>query len=73
MWNALVSMIGNLVPGEGGLQLFAGITEAVFNYRMWRSIGWLLLGILLMIIGFVVWNRKAIGGAAKTAATAAVL
>lgn len=40
----------------------------VSDYRMWRSLGWLLLGIILMIIGFVVWNRKAIAGAAKMAA-----
>lgn len=33
----------------------------ISDYRMWRSLGWLLLGILLMIVGFVVWNRKAIG------------
>ncbi len=36
----------------------------ISDYRMWRSLGWLLLGILLMILGFVVWNRKAIGAAA---------
>jgi hypothetical protein len=41
------------------------------DYRMWRSLGWLVLGVILMIIGFVVWNRKAIesigAGAAKAA------
>jgi hypothetical protein len=36
----------------------------VSDYRMWRSLGWLLLGIVLMILGFVVWNRKAVGAAA---------
>lgn len=36
----------------------------VSDYRMWRSLGWLLLGILLMVLGFVIWNRKAIGAAA---------
>lgn len=39
----------------------------VSDYRMWRSLGWLLLGIVLMILGFVVWNRKAIASAAKLA------
>ena len=38
------------------------------DYRMWRSLGWLLLGILFLILGFVVWNRKAIAGVAKAAA-----
>jgi len=37
----------------------------VSDYRMWRSLGWLALGILLMILGFVVWNRKAIGAVAS--------
>lgn len=37
----------------------------VSDYRMWRSLGWLLLGIILMILGFVVWNRKAIGAVAS--------
>jgi hypothetical protein len=40
----------------------------VSDYRMWRSLGWLLLGIVLMILGFVAWNRKAIEGVAKVAA-----
>lgn len=39
----------------------------VSDYRMWRSLGWLLLGLLLMILGFVVWNRKAIASAAAVA------
>jgi uncharacterized membrane protein len=38
------------------------------DYRMWRSLGWLLLGIVLMIIGFVVWNKKAIASVGKLAA-----
>ena len=37
----------------------------VSDYRMWRSLGWLLLGILLMVLGFLAWNRKAL--AATTA------
>lgn len=49
-----------------------GVTKVIWanlsDYRMWRSVGWIFLGIVLMIIGFVVWNRKAIGSAAKLAA-----
>jgi hypothetical protein len=40
----------------------------VSDYRMWRSLGWVILGFILMVIGFLVWNRKAIGSAAKVAA-----
>jgi hypothetical protein len=36
----------------------------VSDFRMWRSLGWLLLGIILIILGFVAWNRKAVVGAA---------
>jgi hypothetical protein len=32
----------------------------VSDYRMWRSLGWLVLGVALMILGFLVWNRKAL-------------
>lgn len=38
---------------------------ALSDYRMWRSLGWLMLGIAMMIIGFVVWNRGAIRSAAR--------
>jgi len=50
----------------------AGISIALFNYRMWRSIGWLILGILMMWWGFLLWNRKAIAGAAASAAKLAL-
>lgn len=47
------------------------LTKAIWlnlsDYRMWRSVGWIALGILLMIVGFFVWNRKAIGSVAKMA------
>lgn len=36
----------------------------VSDYRMWRSLGWVIIGLVLMILGFVVWNRKAIAAAA---------
>lgn len=68
--------VADAVTGGGGV--ISNISDTVSfgklvwlnlsDYRMWRSLGWLLLGILLMILGFVVWNRKAIAGAAKLAA-----
>ena len=52
----------------GSLNDAVSFSKAVWlnisDYRMWRSLGWLLLGVLLMILGFVVWNRKAIGAVA---------
>ena len=40
----------------------------VCDFRMWRSLGWLMLGILLMIIGFLAWNRKALAATAAAIA-----
>lgn len=32
----------------------------VSDFRMWRSLGWLILGIVLMILGLSVWLRRAV-------------
>lgn len=32
----------------------------VSDYRMWRSLGWVLLGLVMMAIGIVMWSRKAL-------------
>lgn len=32
----------------------------ISDYRMWRSLGWLLLGLTMMVIGFLVWSRGAV-------------
>jgi hypothetical protein len=73
MWSSIVGLLGGLVPGSGDLKLIDGVLVSLFNYRMWRSLGWLLLGIMLAVMGFVIWNRKAIGGAVKDAATVAAV
>lgn len=58
-----------------GVQLAGGIWTRLTDYRMWRSIGWLVLGVMLAGWGFLLWNRKAIASgvasAAKLAAVAA--
>jgi hypothetical protein len=74
MWDTLASIFTSLVGSTGASGTMAFIGEAWLNltdFRMWRSLGWLLLGVLLIIIGFVVWNRHAIGAAASTVAQAA--
>lgn len=68
----LADIVGSVVPG--GSSTIGVIAEGLFmlsDYRMWRSLGWLLLGILLIILGVVVWNRHAIEGVAGAAALAA--
>jgi len=32
----------------------------VSDYRMWRSLGWLILGIVIMGAGIALWSKKAI-------------
>lgn len=75
MWDQIVNSIKGLfnLPGDlsKGTALAGEVWTTLTDFRMWRSLGWLLLGIILIIIGFVIWNRHAIGQAASTVAAAA--
>jgi UDP-N-acetylmuramyl pentapeptide phosphotransferase/UDP-N-acetylglucosamine-1-phosphate transferase len=74
MWDQLVSAfqsLAGLTGTEGVVAEIGTVWLTVTDYRMWRSLGWLLLGITMIIIGFVIWNRHAIGAAAGTIAAAA--
>lgn len=74
MWDSLASIFSGLVSTTGASGIMATIGEVwltATDYRMWRSLGWLLLGVVLIVIGFVIWNRHAIGAAAATVAQAA--
>lgn len=72
MWDTIVGVLqGMAAQATGGTSGVVGTLGVVWagltDYRMWRSLGWLLLGILLMVMGLVIWNRKAIGSAIQTA------
>lgn len=74
MWDSLAGIFSSLVGSTGATGVMAFIGEAWLNvtdYRMWRSLGWLLLGIVMILMGFVIWNRHAIGAAATTLAETA--
>ena len=43
------------VPSIPGAALLAGIWSNLRDYKMWRSLGWLLLGIVLMLLGVSWW------------------
>jgi hypothetical protein len=43
------------------------------DVRMWRSVGWLTLGILVIVLALVIWFRKPLEQAATTAAKAAAV
>lgn len=58
---------------KDGINLSKVIWLNVSDFRMWRSLGWLLLGVFMLILGFVVWNRRSIQAATGAAAKLAVL
>ena len=67
-WNAatggaagsVASDVGSAAGGVAGFAGFATVVEGIWagltDYKMWRSLGWLLLGILLMLLGAVMWT-----------------
>lgn len=54
-------IIGGLIPGLGGLSdvasMLFGFFDTITNGKMWRSLGWLLLGIALIVIGVTLWLK----------------
>lgn len=73
MGSTVTDFLKGIISGATGgslpsLQMAGTIWASVTDYRMWRSFGWLMLGILLIILGFVIWNRHAIGSAASAIA-----
>lgn len=69
----LPDVSGAIGDVKDGVNLAKVVWLNVSDFRMWRSLGWLLLGIFLLILGFVVWNRKSIQAATGAAAKLAVL
>jgi hypothetical protein len=69
MWNEIVSTLTGIMslPSEAGKGAAVASTAwaTVTDYRMWRSLGWLLLGIIIVEIGLGIWNRGAVGKLAK--------
>lgn len=66
--DALKSAGGAMSSINDAVSFSKAVWLNVSDFRMWRSLGWLLLGILLMVLGFMAWNRGAIASAAKLAA-----
>ncbi len=69
-----MGIFGGILSGLGltGLSDTAGVLVAFFttitDYRMWRSLGWLILGILMIAAGLGLWAKDSvIGGLAGRA------
>ena len=54
-------VIAGLIPGLGGLSdvgsMLFGFFDTVTNGKMWRSLGWLLLGIVLIALSLALWLK----------------
>ncbi len=69
--------IGSAVTGGGVFGSITAFFTTITDGKMWRSFGWIILGILIMVFGINLWLHnpigRAAGGAGKAAATAAVV
>jgi hypothetical protein len=50
-----------------------GIWSKLTDWRIWASLGWILLGVALMFLGLLLWMRRPIESAIGTAAKAVAL
>jgi hypothetical protein len=65
-WLIAALAAGGFVAANGGVQklgdvasVLEGFVGAVTDGTMWRSLGWLLLGIVLMFAGGAMWIKTA--------------
>lgn len=42
----------------GALGAFEGIAQALTDGSLWRSLGWLAMGIILLIVGIMLWLKE---------------
>ena len=61
---------GNWNPLAGIAGAITAFYHAITDGKMWRSVGWLLLGVTLMILGAALWMK---GSASSLISTAAEL
>lgn len=54
-------LVQKMIPGLSGVDRFAAVFTATVGTltdgKMWRSLGWLLLGLVLIIIG-ILWLMR---------------
>jgi hypothetical protein len=55
--NLLTSGTTATADAAGMFGSAAAFMEALTDGRMWRSLGWLVAGLMLVILGFVLWVR----------------
>jgi len=71
MWDSIISTLKGIIalPSDvgKGAAVAGTIWASLTDYRMWRSFGWLILGVQVAVLGLLIWNRRTIGTLAKTA------
>jgi hypothetical protein len=48
----------------------AAFYDKITDYKMWRSVGWLMLGLVLMIVGLALLLRRTVSGGLSSAVNA---
>ena len=54
-WSDLVAGIEGATGITGAIHLAEGIWASLTDGKLWRSLGWLLLGVVLMLLGVLWW------------------
>lgn len=67
---ALQQAVAPIAGLEAVAHILGDIGRAVTDGKMWRSVGWILLGIIIFGFGLLLWLRKPIEQAVGTAAKA---
>lgn len=67
------TVVGGNLPGAGFLQPVLSFLGDITDIRIWRSLGWIALGIIVFIIGLIIWLRKPIGNAVSSVAKVGAL
>jgi hypothetical protein len=71
----VLSLPNPLAPLQAAADLakvMAAAFSTILNPKMWRSLGWLLLGLGVMFFGVGLWLKKPIEGAVGTTLGAAL-
>ena len=60
-----VTGVTNPLSGlEGVAKIFGDFFSALTDGKMWRSLGWILLGVFLLFLGIRLWYGESLGQAA---------
>jgi len=73
LFDKLMAPVAALSGADKVAGTMAAIARVLFDGKTWRSVGWIMLGLLLLLAGVLLLLRKPIEGAAGTAAKAALL